>query len=86
MKLIYNRAGFTLIEVAIILVIVGLLVGLGAELIGPLTKRAKVIETRKLADAAVESVISYGASYNRLPATGSCSSTVKSPNDAWQKS
>ncbi len=39
-------AGFTLIEIAIVLVILGLLVTLGASMIGPLTKRAKLNETR----------------------------------------
>jgi prepilin-type N-terminal cleavage/methylation domain-containing protein len=55
--------GFTLIEIAIVLIILGLLVGLGAGLIGPLTKRAKLIESRELMDAAMESIISYGAAY-----------------------
>ena len=81
-----NDNGFTLIEIAIVLIILGLLVGLGAGLIGPLTKRAKLIESRELMDAAVESVISYGAANNKLPTTGNFSSTVKNPNDAWTKS
>jgi prepilin-type N-terminal cleavage/methylation domain-containing protein len=81
-----NRKGFTLIELAIVLVIIGALVGVGASIMGPLTKRAKLIETRNIMDAAVESLISYGAANDKLPATGSFSSTVKNPNDAWTKS
>ncbi len=81
-----NIKGFTLIEIAIVLVILGLLIGLGAGLIGPLTKRAKLLETRETIAAAVESLISYGASNNKLPTTGNFTSTVKNPNDAWTKS
>jgi type II secretory pathway pseudopilin PulG len=77
--------GFSLIEVAIILIIVGLLVGLGAELIGPMTRRAKILATTGNIDSAVESLVSYGAANNSLPVTGSFSATVKDPNDAWTK-
>jgi prepilin-type N-terminal cleavage/methylation domain-containing protein len=83
---IKNSSGFTLIELAIVLIIAGLLVGLGVGMLGPLTKRAKILETRKLIDAAAESLISYTAGNNKLPATGSFSSVVRNPNDAWTKS
>lgn len=42
-----RRTGFTLIEVAIILILIGFLIGLGASLIGPLIKRVKVKILRK---------------------------------------
>jgi len=81
--------GFTLVELAIILVLVGILVGIGASMIGPLTKRAKLIETRETINGAVDSVIGFAAPRNRLPdLTASPSATsfwtnVRTPNDAW---
>lgn len=75
--------GFTLVELAIVLVIVGLLVGMGAGLMGPLTKRAKVYETKEIVNAAAESLISYGATNNELPDTSTFPSEVGRANDAW---
>ncbi len=77
--------GFTLIELAIVLVIMGLLIGMGAGLVGPLTKRAKVYETKEIMNAAVESVVSFGASNNRLPDATEFPTTVRTPNDTWNK-
>ena len=63
-----SRNGFTLVELAIVLVIVGLLIGMGAGLIGPLTKRAKLIETRNTVKEVYETINGYAASNKRLPA------------------
>jgi prepilin-type N-terminal cleavage/methylation domain-containing protein len=60
--------GFTLIELAIVLVIVGLLIGMGAGLIGPLTKRAKLTETRNTVKEVYETINGYAAANKRLPA------------------
>lgn len=62
-----RKAGFTLVELAIVLVIVGLLIGMGAGLIGPLTKRAKLIETRNTVKEVYETINGYAASNKRLP-------------------
>ncbi|MEW6162910.1 MAG: hypothetical protein AB1606_06330 [Nitrospirota bacterium] len=80
-----SLTGFTLIELAIILVIIGILVSLGAALIGPLTKRAKYTETKEIVDAAVESVTSYAAANNRIPAITEFPTVVRNPRDAWTK-
>lgn len=77
--------GFTLIEIAIALVIIGLLIGLGASLIGPLTKRAKITETKDTLNAAVESVIGFAAKNNRLPTNTEFPQAVRNPNDSWTK-
>lgn len=81
-----SNKGFTLVEIAIVLVIMGLLGAIGAKLVGPLTKRAKILDTRERVDAAIHSLISYGAANNALPATGSFATSVKDPNDSWTKS
>lgn len=77
--------GFTLIELAMVLVIIGLLMGMGAGLVGTLTKRAKLYENRNIIDAAIESLISYSASNNELPDIATFPSIVRNPNDVWKK-
>jgi len=93
LSLVTNK-GFTLIELAIVLVIIGLLVGLGASLIGPLTKRTKYTETKETINAGVESIIGYAASNGRIPTWGDYTAdttidefieVVKNPNDSWAK-
>lgn len=85
MKLFRNNNALTLVEVAIVLVILGLLIGLGASLIGPLTKRAKLNDTQERLNANVESIISWSAGNKRLPNTSEFASIIRNPNDAWGK-
>lgn len=59
--------GLTLIEIAIALVIIGILTGLGASLIGILTKRAKLNENREKLRVAYESVLNYATQNKTLP-------------------
>ena len=64
-----NRSrGFTLVELAIVLVVIGLLIGIGVSMIGPLTKRAKLIETREAVKQAKEAVLGYAVKNGYLPA------------------
>jgi prepilin-type N-terminal cleavage/methylation domain-containing protein len=77
--------GFTLVEMAIVMVLVGILVGIGASMIGPLTKRAKMTETKEIVNAAVESIVSFGSSSKRLPTLAEFPTKVRNPNDAWTK-
>lgn len=78
--------GFSLIEIAIVLVIVGLLLGMGAAMIGPLTQRAKNTESIQTVKAAVESVIGFTViSNNRLPDNTNFPGIVKKQRDSWQK-
>ncbi|WP_297210609.1 MULTISPECIES: putative Ig domain-containing protein [Thermodesulfovibrio] len=85
MKRIFNNKGLTLVEVAIVLVILGLLIGLGASLIGPLTKRAKINETKETLNANVEAIISWAAGNKRLPNTNEFVNVIRNRNDSWGK-
>ena len=75
----------TLVEIAIVLVIIGIVIGLGTALVGPLTKRAKINDTKEIVNADVESVISFAASNRRLPTVAQFPNNVRNPNDAWGK-
>jgi len=77
-----QQRGFTLIELAIVLIIIGLLIGLGAGLIGPLTKRAKIVESKEIVDAAVSSLISYAAG-NKCLTDNLTQANVRSTTDSW---
>lgn len=59
--------GFTLVELSIVLVIIGILVSLGASALGPLTKRAKSAETRETVKAMKEAIINYAVSRHEIP-------------------
>ena len=88
-----EKKGFTLIEMAFVLIIVGLLLGLGANMIGPLTKRAKTIETNDIVNAAVDSIIGYTLVNKKLPqwtdgndaviATNEFHYSLRNYKDAW---
>ena len=69
MRLNTANNGFTLIEVAMVLVVVGLLIGLGAGLVGPMMERAKLIESREQVKSVQESILGYAARYKKLPAS-----------------
>ncbi len=79
-----NRA-FTLVELAIVLAVIGILVGMGVGLVGILTKRAKYNEAKEIVNAAVESVINFAAFNNRLPTLSEFPSVVRKSKDPWGK-
>ncbi len=81
-----DQAGFTIIEMAIVMVIIGVLVGMGASMVGPLSIRAKRIETTEIIDAGFQAVIGHAAA-NRgvLPTTAQFPGIIKKQNDAWTR-
>jgi prepilin-type N-terminal cleavage/methylation domain-containing protein len=78
-----NAKGFTLVELAIVMVILGFLVSIGAGMIGPLTIRMKTTEAREQVNAAVDGVIGYSATNLRLPNLAQFPNTVRAQRDAW---
>ncbi len=85
-----NNNGFTLVEMAIVLVIIGFLIGVGIAMIGPLTTMSKVRETRDITTAAADSISSWAAGNNRIPPfaptapdTARFSQIVQKSEDSW---
>jgi len=62
-----DRRGFTLIELAFVLVIVGLLIGMGAELLPMLVKQNKLKESRAMVKEAKTAIVGYALATGRLP-------------------
>jgi len=92
MRMNNNHSGFSLVELSIVLVIIGLLVGLGSSMIGPMMNFTKVRETRDMMDASIQSIISWASSRNTLPQASAVPTVVdgfsyvaKSPLDAWSQ-
>jgi prepilin-type N-terminal cleavage/methylation domain-containing protein len=82
--LIDDQDGFTIIEMAMVMVIIGLIVGVGASLIGPLSIRAKRIESTETVDASAEAIIGHAAANQGvLPGTAQFAGIIKKRNDAW---
>jgi prepilin-type N-terminal cleavage/methylation domain-containing protein len=81
-----DSRGFTLVEVAIVLVIVGLLVGVGSSMVGVLSTAVMVRQTKDTMDAVAQSVTSWASSNNDIPNVAGFSSAAKSPVDAWGRS
>jgi prepilin-type N-terminal cleavage/methylation domain-containing protein len=77
------KKGFTIVELAVVLVLVGILISLGVSMIGPLTKRARESDTKGTIDAAIESLVGFAATNHRLPTVAEFTGAVKKPNDAW---
>lgn len=84
-----GHKGFTLIELSVVLVIIGILVGLGSAMIGPMTTFVKVRETRDMQDAAIQSITSWASSRNTVPNAGTGEEgferVAKNSRDAWGK-
>ncbi len=62
-----NKHGFTLIEIAIVMVIIGLLAGGGVSLMGMLTQRKARNETIDYLKETKEALISYASINGKLP-------------------
>ncbi len=86
-SLLSDNKGMTLVEIAIVMVVIGIIIGIGAGMVGPLTKRIKINDTKEIVNAAIESVTGFASTNRRLPVpTGTeFSNNVRNPVDAWTK-
>ena len=80
-----KSGGLTLIELAIVLVVIGILLGLGAGLLSVLIKRLKYNESKEIINAGVEAIIGYAVSTGHLPHSANLSSVVRSIKDSYGK-
>ncbi|QOG11628.1 Ig domain-containing protein [Arcobacter sp. FWKO B] len=64
-----KKRAFTVVELAVVLIIIGLLVGGGVGIMGVLTQKAKLSETRQSIEALEQSILGYVQRTKRLPNT-----------------
>lgn len=65
-----RQRGLTLVEVAVILVVIGVLVGIGVGIVSMLIRNAKVSESREVVRSLKEAVIGYLITRGKLPCNG----------------
>jgi competence protein ComGC len=67
MKLTHHNLGFSLVELALVLVIISLFIGVNFSLITSKTSEAKVTQTKRKMVIIEEALAGYAALYNKLP-------------------
>ncbi len=78
--------GFTLIELAIVLVVLGILAGIGAGILGLLIKRIHYNQNRERIQANVESLVGYALlNRGRLLPADNCTLVLRNRRDVWGK-
>ncbi len=78
------RSGFTLVEMAIVLVVIGLLAGMGASLLGILMKQNKFRENQRRLKINAEILVQYALEHGgKLPKTKKCLEELRYPKDAY---
>ncbi|NPA39186.1 MAG: prepilin-type N-terminal cleavage/methylation domain-containing protein [Thermodesulfobacteria bacterium] len=80
-----KKRAFTLIELAIVLAIIGILLGIGIKVLNILTKRVKYNQAKDVLSGAVESITNFAAFNNRLPTPSEFPTVVRVPRDPWNK-
>ncbi|WP_022853391.1 prepilin-type N-terminal cleavage/methylation domain-containing protein [Thermodesulfatator atlanticus] len=87
-----SKNGFTMVELAIVLVVLGLLLGIGVTLIGPLIKTSKIRETKKIMEEIVYTIRGYALTTGTLPSPVTiCDASIMPKNifgktkDSWRK-
>ncbi len=87
-----ENKGFSLVELAIVIVIVGLIVTIGFKLVAPLVERTKRTAANETINAALESIIGFAEVNGRLPEEiddpddpDEFPNTVRNFTDTWGK-
>jgi len=62
-----DKKGLTLIELAVVLVIIGIILGIGVSIIAILVKQAKQKDTKKIVHTICETVKAYAITNKTLP-------------------
>ena len=77
------KKGFTLIELAIVMVIIGLLIGGGFQTMQIMSKRAKVIETQQQLEALQEAIKGFVQVNGGLPTQAEFDTLTGTTRDSW---
>ncbi len=80
------KKGFTLVELSIVLVIIGLLIGGSMQGLRMMRDRAKVLETQQQLEALKEAIYGYALNTHTLPATLADLNSTALERDAWGNS
>jgi len=79
------KKAFTLIELALVLIIIGVLLGGGFSIFSLLTKREKVKETKNIVNENTLIIKNYAGLKRKLPNSDEFGSIVKRSEDVWGK-
>lgn len=77
------KKGFTLVELAIVMVVIGLLVGGGFQTMQIMSRRAKVIETQQQLEALQEAIKGFVQVNGALPTQAEFDSLTGTTQDSW---
>lgn len=78
-----DNRGFNIVEMALVLLIVGLLIAVGTSMLIPLTNMLKHKATEKMVADAVEAVIGFADINQRLPTLDEFNSVAVNATDKW---
>ncbi len=79
------RKAFTLVELAIVLIVIGILTGGGVKMMGVLAKKAKVLETKEKMQAMQETILGFTLQHQRLPTSQEWKNLFHHTEDSWGK-
>lgn len=77
------KKGFTLIELAIVMIVIGLLIGGGFKTMQIMSKRAKVIETKQQLEALKEAIKGFAQVNGGLPTQAEFNTLTGTTLDSW---
>lgn len=81
-----DKRGFNIVEMAVVLIVVGLLIAIGIATLIPLTNRMKHRTTEKTIADAAEAVIGFADINHRLPTAAEFIDVAVKSKDIWGKS
>jgi prepilin-type N-terminal cleavage/methylation domain-containing protein len=81
-----NKKGFSLVEMAVVLVILGLVIGTTAPLMKALTRKSNISAGKKTVNQAVDEVVGYMMMNDgRIPVGSAFQTEITTNEDPWKK-